>query len=491
MEVNKIVLNDEVLIDLTEDTATEQDVIAGKTFHLADGTIGTGTLSAGGAGNDVWFIDYDGTLAYSFSKEEFLGLSHMPQLPTHEGLVGQSWNYSLADAKEYVEKFGMLDIGPCYTTVSGATEIDVEITRTTDNPMSIAFTTFSNATIDWGDETVDTVNANVVSHTYVNQGNYTIKISGTYTFADFALFGGNTPSYDVTLGITAIRVANGISSLPAAFAYGLFGLKTITLPTTTTNFAFYAIAGCPNLISLTIPAGVTNLNASYQGQDGAGILLGIDSEYITMNIKYVSMPNTLLNIPRQMFTSAASLLSLTFPNSLTQIESNGSSSTNTLMRLLSLKRLCFGDGLTYLQASGDSYRIVGELPALEKLIIGDNLIYPTTSCSNDFEDMPTVKEIILGNSVTDIYGTGQYYSLEKIKFGASFSSINHGYDFEANDGTLIYDFSACQQVVPKSSYTLGMNANTKIIVPDNLYSAWISATNWVDIADYIYRASEV
>lgn len=43
MNANKIELNGEVILDLTQDTVTEADVAEGKTFHLADGTPATGT----------------------------------------------------------------------------------------------------------------------------------------------------------------------------------------------------------------------------------------------------------------------------------------------------------------------------------------------------------------------------------------------------------------------------------------------------------------
>lgn len=42
-KANKIILNDEVLIDLTQDTVTENDVVKGVTFHTADGELATGT----------------------------------------------------------------------------------------------------------------------------------------------------------------------------------------------------------------------------------------------------------------------------------------------------------------------------------------------------------------------------------------------------------------------------------------------------------------
>ena len=43
---NKVVYGDTVLIDLTEDTATEADVAVGKSFHLASGVRTVGTMSA-------------------------------------------------------------------------------------------------------------------------------------------------------------------------------------------------------------------------------------------------------------------------------------------------------------------------------------------------------------------------------------------------------------------------------------------------------------
>ena len=47
--VNKVTYGDEVLLDLTGDTATAADVAVGKTFHLATGAPATGTASGGHA----------------------------------------------------------------------------------------------------------------------------------------------------------------------------------------------------------------------------------------------------------------------------------------------------------------------------------------------------------------------------------------------------------------------------------------------------------
>lgn len=44
-KVNKVVLGNETLIDLTADTAVENKVLYGYTFHKADGNIGTGSCT--------------------------------------------------------------------------------------------------------------------------------------------------------------------------------------------------------------------------------------------------------------------------------------------------------------------------------------------------------------------------------------------------------------------------------------------------------------
>lgn len=47
MPINKVVYGSTTLLDLTSDTITVSDVVSGVTFHLRDGSIGTGTVVNG------------------------------------------------------------------------------------------------------------------------------------------------------------------------------------------------------------------------------------------------------------------------------------------------------------------------------------------------------------------------------------------------------------------------------------------------------------
>jgi hypothetical protein len=105
----------------------------------------------------VVFYDYDGTIVTSYSASAFAQLSQLPANPTHTGLVAQGWNWSLADAKTYVAKYGKLNIGQMYITASGATEIDVVMQEGRLEP-TLTICVNGTITVDWGDGTTpDTV----------------------------------------------------------------------------------------------------------------------------------------------------------------------------------------------------------------------------------------------------------------------------------------------------------------------------------------------
>lgn len=85
----------------------------------------------------------------------------------------------------------------------------------------------------------------------------------------------------------------------------------------------------------------------------------------------------------------------------------------------------------------------------------------------------------------------QCYALQKVRLDSvesiAATAFNNCY------GIVEYDFSGCNAVptLANVSAFTGINGICRMIVPDALYNAWVSATNWNVYEDYIVKASEV
>ena len=102
--------------------------------------------------SDINFWDYDGTLLYSWTLAELATKTELPPLPSHDGLVCQGWNWTIADIKDAGRE---LDIGALYITDNGKTRIYVDVdTETWDDFVLNYWQSTRNATtVDWGDGT--------------------------------------------------------------------------------------------------------------------------------------------------------------------------------------------------------------------------------------------------------------------------------------------------------------------------------------------------
>ena len=109
----------------------------------------------------------------------------MPANPIHEGLTAQGWNYSLADAKEYVEKYGRLDVGQMYITDDGKTRIYISLKDGRLKPL-LGLGISGSVVVDWGDGSAtdtmtgsDTATTVYQEHTYSAEGEYVISLNVT------------------------------------------------------------------------------------------------------------------------------------------------------------------------------------------------------------------------------------------------------------------------------------------------------------------------
>lgn len=265
---------------------------------------------------DVTFYDYDGTLVASYTAADFANISAMPANPSHTGLTAQGWNWEIAAAKTYVASYGKLNIGQMYATASGKTEYDIEVNEATGMTATLSGT--SGTEKDWGDGTTDTME----THTYATAGNYTIKLSGT-----------TLPSISSSKKVSAVRIANGVTSLPNNCFYNCRALKTIALPDTIVSYGISAMNGCRSLIYMTIPIKTSELtrtiNISNYCFNGSTSLQTVS---LPKSIDYIgnyAFNNTfalqnifvgyVLYLGSNSFSGTSSLKSIVIPNSITSI----------------------------------------------------------------------------------------------------------------------------------------------------------------------------
>ena len=284
-------------------TAKGGTVAAGDGFE--DFPTDIATIPTGGSGvsaNDVTFYDYDGTVTNSYSKADFLALTAMPSNPTHEGLTSQGWNWSLADAKSYVTKYGRLNIGQMYITSDGKTRIKIKLEEGRTEPV-LGLGINGSVDVDWGDGTShgEMTGSNVstlvqLQHVYAAAGEYTISLTVTGVMA---FLGDNT--YRSGL-LRKSGVTSATSTESRAYQNAV---QEVYIGSGVTSIANYAFYNCYSLASVTIPDGVTSI--------GAGAF------HICYSLASVTIPDGVTSIGANAFLNCSSLASVTIPDGVTSI----------------------------------------------------------------------------------------------------------------------------------------------------------------------------
>ena len=247
------------------------------TYKIGDMAAAISAIQAGGGAspsakwNDVTFIDYDGSVLYSYSLEEAQALTELPAFPTHDGLVCQGWNWTL-DAIKVLNR--PVTVGAMYITDDGATRLHIRIAtigRMTV-PLYIGQTVANGVSIDWGDgSTAETLagtgNVNT-SHTYAEPGDYVISLmpEDGCTLS----FGSNSPSYCVmgSIGnngkvycnmLQDVQVGTGVTSIGNSAFQFCYSLASVTIPDSVTSIGNSAFQFCYSLASVTIQDSVTSI----------------------------------------------------------------------------------------------------------------------------------------------------------------------------------------------------------------------------------------
>ena len=407
---------------------------------------GGGEIPASAKSNDVTFIDYDGSILYSYSLEEAQALTELPELPARDGLVCQGWNWTLESIKSLNRP---VTVGAMYITDDGATRLHIRIATVgrMTVPLYIGQTVANGVSIDWGDgSTTQTLagtgNVNT-SHTYADPGDYVISLmpqdgctlsfgDGSYSYCVMGSIGYNSIVYcnmlqDVSIGknvtsigkyafnncysLTSITIPSGVTSIGDSAFDSCYSLASITIPAGVTSIGDYAFSNCYSLASITIPSGVTSIGKSAFTH--------------CYSLASITIPSGVTSIGDYAFDSCYSLASITIPNSVTSI------GKSAFGGCFSLASVTIQDGVTS---------------------IGTNV----------FDRCISIASITIPNSVTSI----------------------GNYAFSDCQGMRYYDFSTCTAIPTlsnKNAFT-DIPSDCQMLIPSALYNRWKSATNWATYA---------
>ena len=426
------------------------------------------------------FIDYDGTLLYSYTKTEINAMtseSELPRNPSHTGLTAQGWNWTLAQIKAQLTALpdGPVWVGQMYTTTSGATEIDVEFDDANYLSPYLCICPNGTVTIDWGDgsATGELTGTSVSSrkylqHTYSSVGKYTIKLTTTNKIG----FSASSTSYPGILKVSnvedntrynatyaqlikAVRFGNGASASSGSGFARLYNLETVTIPSNIDGPNYLYFGSDYSLKCVVFPNTATSI---YGG--------ACDSTY---SLERVSLPATITAIGSSTF-SYSKLASITIPS--------GSTISNTALSY------CYSLRSLYLPSSVTS--LSDTLTASCKIL--NNISYSSiTSIGNSvFSNLHSMTSVTIPNTVTSMGNYNFYYcySLKSITIPSSVETI----------GTYFCSYSYAIEelhMLPTTPPTLGANAFKsiasffKIYVPSASLTAYQTADGWSDFASYM------
>ena len=307
---------------IREKGGTSDPLVYPDGFVTAIGNIQTGGGITPGAPGDITFYDYDGTIVTSWTLEELATKTALPDYPSHEGLICQGWNWSLADLKTTNRK---MNVGAMYITDDGKTRIYIRLEEGRTSPM-LGVCPNGTVTVDWGDGTTpDILTGTSTStvkwtpnHAYAAPGEYVIKLTvdgtmgfyGTSSYNQYSAIlryssGSDARNYVYRNGVRKIEIGSSVTVIGDYAFYYCYSLASITIPNGVTVIETFAFYDCYSLASITIPNSVTNI-------------IGY-AFYYCYTLASITIPNSVTSIENNAFGYCYTLASITIPNGVTSI----------------------------------------------------------------------------------------------------------------------------------------------------------------------------
>ena len=303
---------------IREKGGTSDPLVYPDGFVTAIQAIQTGGSSTPGTLGDITFYDYDGTIVTSWTLAELATKTALPDYPSHNGLICQGWNWSLADLKTANRK---MNVGAMYVTDDGKTRIYIHLEEGRTSPV-LGVCPKGTVDVDWGDGTVHgTLTGSSTStavytsaHHYAAPGDYVIQltVTGSMRFRSNGqlMYASKSDNRNKVYGnaIRKVELGSGVTSIGSNAFSSCYSLSSITIPDGVTSIGGNAFENCYSLSSITIPDGVTSISNS-----------AFSNCY---SLSSITIPDGVTSIGNYAFQGCNSLSSITIPNGVTSIGSN-------------------------------------------------------------------------------------------------------------------------------------------------------------------------
>lgn len=318
--------------------------------------------------SDVLFIDYDGTILYSYTAQAFLNLTEMPAQGTRLGLIADGWNWELEAAKTYVQNNGGLIIGQNYITNNNETRFYINIRNPDGAVVEIRFSQSENlgVSIGWGEmdsgePAFDNYDV-IASHRYNTPGQYVITLlprdSCTVTFSSYQDEDGNYPSViSKNVELYKIEFGKNVYLGDQAFA-AHYHLEIVSMPAYINYISNGVFSSCYQLKAFVVPLGLyTEPGKDEPGKDeeydGESTEPGKDESEYYMGI----------SLGNQVFFNCHKLAIVSISQAVNYLGNSTFGGTST-------KRLYFPSDLTYV----GSY-VFSHCHVLEQIYFGGINVY--------------------------------------------------------------------------------------------------------------------
>lgn len=426
-------------VNTADDTVTPASLKSGVTAHDASGEKITGTLdTATPKESDINFWDYDGTLLYAWTLAELATKTELPSLPSHDGLVCQGWNWTLADIKDAGRE---LDIGALYITDDGKTRLYVDVDTETWDDFVLNYwqSNINTTTVDWGDgttpETKDASSWIEHRHVYAASGSYVITMRvkegktmqlGNGSNGRMLIANSETDSGRCTM-LKQVEIGERMPNV--------------------TERAFYAAT---RLKSISVPAGV--LFEPYRTFEQATSIRAVT----------VAFSSAIA----QTFYNCANLRVIATPKGMTQRNDNNYDITNAAVRLVN-----FDMTAAYVAKCLERVHI--------KAVNGQ---------VGDFSFCMSLLEITIPADATTFVAAAFQgdYALRRVTCLGDIASIP-AQVFQRCYPLRFVDLTHCTAVPTLANVNAfdATHPQLEIRVPASLADAWKAATNWSSLADHI------